>query len=200
MARQIGPTVEILLRRVRQEGSPFISEDFATTVYSRCEQVINAYTQRVTASTSLSTPKEKLLFQYRIEIPDAIDILNVRESNRRVERCNNLMDLAAYDIDWFRNITGTRFESWCQLGRDILILYPGQAVTSSVDIKYVKLLTLRDDFDLYYNTDSELPDEDIEMALGLAELVLLASFRQTVEIPNNIKDFIETFNVRRNIQ
>ena len=185
MARQIGPTVEILMRRVRQEGGLAVDPDFATEIYSRCEQVVNTFTRRVLSSTTLATPKEKLLFHYRDEISDAIDIVSIRESGRRIERADSLIALSAYDIDWFRKVDGTRFEAWHQIGRDILILYPGQASVSSVTVEYVKLLTLYTDFTAYYDTNSDLPDEDIEFALQLAELILLTRLRQ-LDVANKL--------------
>ena len=178
MARQMGPTVEILMRRVRQEGGLAVAPNFATEIYSRCEQVVNTYIQRVTATTTLTTAAEQLLYHYRTEITDAIDILEVRESGKRLEKCDSIIALSAYDIDWFRKVDGTAFNAWCQIGRDILIIYPGKASASSVTVKYVQLLALHTDFTTSYNTDSELPDEDIEFALQLAELVLMARFRQ----------------------
>jgi len=195
MPRQIGPIVETLMRRVRQEGGLAVDPDFATTIYSYCEQITNAYTHRVISSTTLSVPRQKLLFNYRIEIPDAIDIVSIRDAStgRRIDPFDNLSAIAAYDIDWFRKIDGTRFDAWCQLSRDILILYPGQAAASTVSVEYSKLLTLHTDFTTSYNTDSELPSEDIEFALKLSEIVLLTRFRQLIEATNAINAFINTY-------
>jgi hypothetical protein len=193
MARQIGPIVEKLMRRVRQEGGLAVSPDFATQIYSYCEQLTNTKTQRVISTTDLTTPKEKLLFHYRTEISDAIDILTIRESGRRIERAQSLMALSAYDITWFRSITGTRFEAWHQVGRDILILYPGQTAISSVSIEYVKLLTFHDDFNASYNEDSELPDEDVELALKLSEIILLANLRQLEAAKSLIEGFVNKY-------
>lgn len=178
VSRNIGPTVEILLKRVRQEGGLAVDVDLATKVYSYCERVTNTFTKRVKDSTALSVPKEKLIFNYRDEISDAIDIIEIRKSGARIEKLDTLFDLAAYNPDGFRKIDGTSFEAWIQVGKDILVLYPGQAAASSVDVTYSKLLTLHTDFTTSYNTASELPPEDIELALKLAEAVLLTSYRQ----------------------
>jgi hypothetical protein len=196
MSRKIGPTVEILMRRVRQEGGLAINPDFATKIYTYCEQLTNIKLRKVISSTSLTTPKEKLLFNYRDEIPDAANIVSVLESNRELFLCKTLGDLSAFEPTWFRNITGTRFEAWHQIGHDILILYPGQAAASSVTIRYVKLLTLQTDFEASYNTASELPSEDIDVALNLAELVLLARFRQVKTSPKRLKEIIQLFQKR----
>ena len=197
MPRQFGPIIETLMRRVRQEGGLAVNPDLAIKIYSYCEQVTNAYTKRVISSASLTVSKQRLLFHYRDlgeGISDAIDILSIRQSGRRIERCDSIKALSAYDIDWFRAITGTRIEAWCQIGRDILILYPGLATASSVTVEYTKLLTLRTDFIANYNTDSDLPSEDIEVALKLAEIVLLARFRQLKPAADKIKSILDTFN------
>jgi len=195
MPRQIGPTVEILMQRVRQTGGLAVDPDFATEIYSYCEQIINAHTKRVITSTTLTTPKEKLLFHFRTEISDALEIVTIRESGRRIEKFTTLDQISAYDIDWFRNITGTRFEAWIQLSRDLLILYPGQAAISSVDIEYVRKLTQYTNFAASYNTDSELPGEDIEMVIELAEIVLLTRFRQIKEAQDKMKIFIPKYRI-----
>jgi hypothetical protein len=196
MSRKIGPTVEILMRRVRQEGALAVDPDFATKIYSYCEQLTNIKLRRVISSTSLTTPKKRLLFNYRSEIPDAANITSILESNRELFSCTSLADLSAFETTWFRNITGTRFEAWHQIGKDLLILYPGQAAVSSVTVRYVKLLTLLTSFETHYNTTSDLPDEDIDVAINLAELILLARFRQTATFPKRLKEILSTFEKR----
>lgn len=197
MTRKIGPIVETLVRRVRQEGSLAVDPDFATNIYSLCEQVINTYTQRVLTTETLTVPKEKLLFHYRIEFPTSIDITSIRDSStgRRVEKASSLIELSAYDPDGFRKIDGTQLEVWCQISRDLLILYPGLAAASTVDVTYVTLLTEYTDFAVSYNTNSQLPDEDVELALELAEIILLARFRQLKEFKSKMEIFINKYGI-----
>lgn len=196
MSRNLGPTTEILLRRVRQYGGFALTPSFALEIYSRCEQLTNAATRRVLSSSSLSIPKQQLLFNFRDSLPSAIEITNITESNRKLSQILSLGDLASYDITWFRNITSDRFESWSQIGRDILIIYPGKATASSVNVEYVKLLTLYDDFTAHYNTASELPDEDVDLALGLAEIICLLRFRLLAHIPARLQSIVTLFDRR----
>ena len=196
MSRQIGPTIEILLRRIRQEGGFALSPDLATKVYSLCEQVVNTALKRVLVTTTLNIPKQKLLFSLRSEFPSALDIISFTQSNRDIPSVASLNDFSAFDPNWFRSITGTRFEAWHQLSRDLFILYPGQAAASSIEITYVKLLTLRDDFSANYNENSELPDEDVDIALALAELILLVRFRLLTSIPKRFERVIELLKLR----
>lgn len=196
MSRAIGPTVEILLRRIRQEGGLALDVDLATKVYSICEQVTNTALERVLITDTLTVPKEKLLFSLRDEFADAISITTFVKSNREITRVDSLDEFSAYETNWFRSISGTRFEAWHQIGRDLFILYPGQAAASSIEITYVKLLTTHTDFEASYNTDSDLPDEDVDIALALAELVFLTRFRLLDRIPERLKRAIALLKLR----
>jgi len=196
MSRQIGLTTEILLRRIRQEGGLALSPDFATKVYSLCEQAINTALRRVLTTTTLSIPKQKLLFSLRDELSSAVDIISITQSNRDIPSVSSIDEISAFDPTWFRSITGTRFEAWHQIGRDLLILYPGQTAISSVDITYVKLLTLRDNFLTAYNENSELPDEDVDIALSLAELILLTRFRLLSNISKKLEQVVTLLKLR----
>jgi hypothetical protein len=184
------------MRRVQQEGGLAVAPDFATTIYSYCEQIANTHTQRVIDTGVLTVPKQRLLFTYRDEFADAIDIISIRQSGRRIERVDDLTKFSAYDVDWFRSIAGTRLDAWHQIGRDILILYPGLAAASTADVEYVKLLTMHTNFAASYNTDSELPDEDIELALKIAELVLLTRFRQLPAVKRLMDAFIARYAIK----
>lgn len=196
MSRTIGPIVEILLRRVRQEGGLAIDVDLAMEVYSRCEQIINTAFAKVLVTTTFNVPKQKLIFSLRDEFADAISIVSFTQSNRDIPQSDSLDDLSAYSPTWFRSITGTRFESWHLLGRDLFILYPGQAAASSLTITYVKLLTLHTNFAASYNSASGLPDEDVEAALTLAELVLLCRFRLLASMSKRFEQVLEILKER----
>jgi len=186
MSRQIGPTIEILMRRIRQEGGLALSPDLAIHIYSLCEQIVNTAFQRILVTNTFTAPKQKLLFTLRDEFSDAVSIITFVQSNREIIKLASLDELSAYDPNWFRSITGTRFEAWHSVGRDLFILYPGLAAADSVDITYVKLLTMHTNFATSYNTDSELPDEDVDIALTLAELILLARYRLLSNIPSRL--------------
>jgi len=196
MSRNIGPTIEILLRRIRQEGGIALDPDLATQVYSHAEQITNTALQRVLVTDTLTVPKEKLLFSLRSEFSDAIDIVSFEKSNRHAIRVYSLDDFAAYEVGWFRSVAGTRFEAWMQLGRDLFILYPGQAAASSITITYTQLLTLYTSFAGSYTTASELPDEDVDIALALAELVLLVRYRLLTVVPKRLDRAIELLRQR----
>lgn len=177
MARTAGASCDTLLARVRQAGNIAVDQDFAMSILSKCQRVVNAGLRRILASASLTTAANTLLYKYRSSLTSAVDIIIIKEGDRILQKCTNLSDLAAYDVDWFTK-TGSRFEAWMQFGRDVLILYPAKTSTSSVTVTYSKLLTSFSSYASDYTTALELPDEDADLAIGLAEIVLLLRNRQ----------------------
>lgn len=177
MARTAGAACDTLLARVRQAGNIAVDNDFAMSILSKCQRVVNAGLRRILASASLTTAANTLLYKYRSSLTSAVDIIIIKEGDRILQKCTNLSDLAAYDVDWFTK-TGSRFEAWMQFGRDVLILYPAKTSTSSVTVTYSKLLTSFSSYASDYATALELPDEDADLAIGLAEIVLLLRNRQ----------------------
>jgi len=50
-------------------------------------------------------------------------------------------------------------------------------VNDSVTVTYTKLTTEYTDFEIDYDSALDLPDEDVDIALGLAEVILLLRSR-----------------------
>lgn len=185
--------VDLLQQRVRQEGNIAVTQNFATTVLSRCERLINAYLRRVTASTSFTTTAYTTIYNYRATLTTAIDILSVKESNREISWCS-MADLSAYDQAWFRRTSQEsteRFEFWTQIGRDAFILYPAKKVNSAVTVEYSKLVTGYTTYAAVASVAFELPRDDAEYAIALAEIILLARSRQFDTVQDRMKTLIK---------
>lgn len=195
MSRAYQTTIDLLIQRVRQTGGVAVTQNVATEVLGKCERLLNAHLKRVVASTSYTTTAKQLVYSYRTVLTTAVDILKVATSTYTLTKCNTLHDLSAYDVDWFRNITGTSFQAWCQLGRDLLIIYPAKAANSSVTITYTKLLTVYATYAAASGKNMELPDEDVETALALAEIVLLARNRDSAQIAVRLEQFISSLGI-----
>lgn len=192
MARTAGAVTDTLLARVRQTGAPGTTNDFAIQVLSKCQRIVNAGLKRIVGSGTLTTSASTLIYEYRSTLTSAVDILSVRESiyGREIQRCDSLADLQAYDADWV-TATGTRFEFWLQLGRDILILYPAKTASSSVYIDYTTLTAEYDDYTEDGNTAMDLSDEDVDFALEIAEIILLLRNKQIALAQNKSKRLME---------
>ena len=190
MARDYQTTVDLLIQRVRQAGGVAVTQNLATGVLGKCERLLNAYLKRVVKSDTFNTVGEQLVYDYRSSLADAIDILEVHESSRALFKIDKIEQFSAYDIDWFRKIDGTRFEAWHQIARDFLIIYPGKAGASSVVVTYTKLVDVYATYAAASGKNMSLSDEDVETALALAEIVLLARNRNAPQIATRLESFL----------
>lgn len=185
--------VDLLQQRVRQEGNIAITQNFVTEVLSRCERLINTYLRRVTASTSFTTTAYQTIYNYRGTLTAAVDILSVTESNREIPFAT-MEALSAYDQAWFRRTsqeTTERFEFWTQIGRDAFILYPAKTGASAVTVEYSKLVTGYTTYAAVSAVAFELPRDDAEYAIALAEIILLARTRQFDTVQARMKKLIK---------
>ena len=177
MARDYQTTVALLVQRVRQDGGVAVTDNVATEVLGKCERLLNAHLKRIIASTSFTTTAKQLIYPYRSTLTAAVDILEITESSRSLFKMDSLAQFSSYDVDWFRSIAGTRFEAWHQIARDFMIIYPAKATASAVTVTYTKLLTVYATYAAASGSNMSLPDEDVETALALAEIILLARNR-----------------------
>lgn len=191
MTKFAGPTTEILLRRIREQGGTAIPPDFALSILSKCQRLVNTGLRKVVSSSTLSTTARQLVYTYRTLLSGAIDIISLVDGNRTLTKCDNLSELSALSITWFRD-TDTQHNIWCQVGRDLLIIYPAMTSNSSLTAHYSTLTTDLNDFTGQYNTALEMPDDDVELMLGLAEIILLIHLRKTDITDKRVKQFQET--------
>ena len=182
MARDYQTTVDLLVQRVRQDGGVAVTDNVATEVLGKCERLLNAYLKRIVATTAFTTTAKQLIYPYRSTLTTAVDILEITESYRTLFKIDSLAQFSSYDVDWFRNITGTRFEAWHQIARDFIIIYPAKAAASAVTVTYTKLVDVYATYAAASGEDMSLPDEDVETALALAEIILLARNRNAAQI------------------
>lgn len=178
MAKTAGPETELLLRRVRQYGGVACDFDFAMQILSKCQRIVNAGRRLDTSSATLTTVANQLVYNLRDDVAsDVVDIIQIDVSGRILQKCVTFSELSAYDLDWFQ-ATGTRFETWLQVGRDLMILYPALTSASSVTVTYSTLTTEYESRNDHYNTAIDIEDEYFDEVLSLAEIVLLTRGRQ----------------------
>jgi hypothetical protein len=196
MSTDYATAVTRLQNRVRQVGDLSLEQDEAIYLLGLCQQVANIALRSYVGSESFSTLKEKLWYSFADDLTNALDIISMVESDRELFQCVSLSDFSAYESDWFRNITGTRFEAWHQVSRDYFVIYPAKAAASSLTVKYVKTTPIYSDYSSYSGEDLLLPDKDIEVVIKLAELVSLTRARQTGLLEMTMKQAIDLFGAR----
>jgi hypothetical protein len=191
MATTAGTVATNLIERVYATGGIAHTQAWVISILSKTQRVANAYLRSVRSNTVLDVLAEKLVYKLRDDVPAAIDITHITETRggnaEQLERLDDLLELSAYDVDWFRNITGTRYETWTQLGRDLLVIYPATPAAGLATVHYTKLTNVL----AAAGTAFELPDEDVQVAKDLAEIILLARDKQIVECSNKLEQLSE---------
>jgi hypothetical protein len=195
MAKLAGDVADILIERVYATGGIAHTQTFVISILSKTQRVANTFLRSVRDSLALNVLAEKLIYKLRDDVPAAIDVTKVEESrggnDEQLELVEDTLELSGYDVDWFRNITGSRYETWSQIGRDLLVLYPAKAIAGIATIHYTKLTTAL----AAAATAFELPDEDVHVASDLAEIILLARDKQIVECENKLEQAIEYLGI-----
>lgn len=163
---------DTLLRRVRDPQGLAHTRDFARTCLSHSQRIINTALGVVVETLTFATTPTQMVYPVSSYFPNAARVIAVMENGRDLAKLANHVQLAHIDMSWFRAI-GTRFEAWCPVGRDMIVIYPAKSTDSSVQVKYAKLTTaLTGEADA-----SEIPDLYDDYVLSLAECFLLAKQR-----------------------
>jgi len=200
MTRDYSDTIDLLQQRVRQSGNVGTTQTLATQVLGMCERLANAHLKLITTTTAFSSVAYTAIYAYRSTLTTAIDILDITESNRPLLRCESLIDLSALDPDWFRASVAAathRFEAYCQIARDFLVLYPAKTTNGSSDlsITYTALPTAYATYAATSAVNMTLPDENVEIALGLAEVILLSRFRDHEDIKAKLTSLARSMGI-----
>ena len=224
MARNIGPTVDILVERVRQIGGVAVTNDFATQILTISQQLVNCALRRIVSTAAFATSASKIVYPFRDTLTDAADIISVVEDNRAIFQLKRISDFAAYDLTWFRKLGSgvtvdyltwhsetmtwrsssmiwrssgaTRLEFWYQVGHDFLILWPMKADAGSVTVEYVKATTVYTSYTTATAIPFDLADEDVELAIKIAETILLLRSRKIPEIQRSLKSLMARLGIR----
>ncbi|RLI53360.1 MAG: hypothetical protein DRP09_15970 [Candidatus Thorarchaeota archaeon] len=185
MAKTVSDVLSILLTRLRADGGvAYDNTTLLIPLLSRVQRTLNARLRRVLASGTFITSADTLIYTIRDQFPDAVDIIKITSGGRTLHKMKNWREYADYDTDWFKR-TGTRFESYAQIGRDLLIIYPALSTADSVEITYSKITD-----ELTKTTDTfELYDEDIDLVILLMELICLIHQRLFVEFKKKLPFF-----------
>jgi hypothetical protein len=97
----------------------------------------------------------------------------------------NALYTLANDLGLVATTSAVELQSFLQIGRTLLLIYPAPTSTVSLTAKYVKLTTILDaDADLF-----ELADEEVALAAKLAEISLLLCQRSMPEAIEMLKPF-----------
>ena len=178
-----------LLRRVRDVHGLAHTREFARTVLSKSQQVLNTLLAIKLTATSLTTYPLQQFYTISglLTGTDAITrVIAVRDGARDLVPLANFRQLAHLDRRWVRKL-GPRFEAWTQIGRDMLVIYPAKQLGGTVTVRGTKLTTeLTGEA-----TELELPNEFHDYIITLAEVILLAKQRDLGQATMQLKRLAE---------
>lgn len=191
MATTAGTAAEIVQRRVYAYGGVSHTTAYIISILSLCQRVYNAFFRSVLDSTSLTVTAATPNYAMSTSLAEAVDVCHVAESESGVlyelSRVWGLEELAATDEDWIGNVTGTRYNAWCQIGRDLLFINPTKASNGLVSVYYSKLLDA-----LTISGDNfEVSDDEVALVMDMAEIILLAQDKQLTVCVDKVRQFIE---------
>lgn len=123
MGDVLGTVVDEVLRRSRDAGAQGTSRAQARRFIAHAEGLVGiGLRAHVETFTFASTPL-RLVYDLAGLSPRIGDVLTVQADGKDLAK-TAFVDLAAQSISWFRQV-GPAFLSWSQLGRDLLVLWPG---------------------------------------------------------------------------
>gem|GEM_PF-6480198 len=154
---------------VRLRG-PAHTPELIRTILAHAQCLVNARLGHVLVTETLTTRPRQQVYSTAL-LTDSLRVVGVRESNRDLAPAL-WRSLGFAHRHWFRR-TGSRFEVFSRLGRNLLILHPAKPEQSSVSVASIKLTGALGDTD-----QVELSDEDLPPVLDLAEAVLLLRERR----------------------
>ena len=170
----------VLLLRVRGTGGYAHTLAEAKEILAVSQSILNVGLKRIIESDTLTTLKNQQIYSIPDNLPDAQLIVGVQDTYDLSEV--SLKELSAYDSDWHR-ATRDSHQTWTQVGRELLIIYPAKTANGTVTVEYVK--------SLYSTTDDiAFENDDLEMLYVMAEAFVLLKQRKFNELESRLK-FLE---------
>lgn len=178
-----GELLDVCTRRVRGEGGLAHSESLVLAILSKCQAVVNCNKQSLVSSVVVSTIPRKLFYALSDIIPDAIDILDVQYEDKSLACIPNYDFIAmSCGYSWFRSIADHP-QSWCQIGKSLLALWPGCERSVNVTVRYIKEPTKF----VNRNVTLEIKNEHFADLERLGEISLLLRQRHVADAVSLIK-------------
>lgn len=179
----------IVQRHVRDVNGTRHADAFVLDILSRVQRIINAGSQKVLVTGTLTTSANLQLYTINTEFTAGIDVIRVRSNNEDLTKVT-LQELNQLDRRWFRKV-GSRFEMWAQLGRTLLVVHPALSVASSVEVVYSKLTT-----DLTADgTSLDLDADNDPMVTDLTEAILHLRQRDYQQSGADLQRFVTSFGL-----
>lgn len=174
--------------RVRDPNFGATTQPQVINLLSYAQQVVNGALDEETDSASLVLQPRTVLYQLSSFLPSAVRVLGIRDASGRDLDPINYDNLQQIDLNWPFAIADAP-RSFCQCGRDLLIVHPGiENTPTTLTVIYTLLTPVLATLDDTTVVQAETDDA----VLDLGELLLLLQHRDL----SPFKDALERFTVR----
>ena len=183
-----GEIKDRVLDRLRMSGSIAYTDAFFYSVLSKVQNLVNSSLELSVATGTLTTVASTFFYHLPWHLPDAIRVLDVSKSNLTITRMNRWQELYQYKRDWYTDTSESSFLLWASIGRDMIVLYPMLAASTTVDVKYVEYLqAMTSDA-----TPFRLQDTYVGIVMDITEMILLTHQRELVAAGKKLEEIVET--------
>jgi hypothetical protein len=172
VAQSASILIDEVLTRVRDPQAAAHSRAFVLARLSDAQRFLNGALHLVISTATLTTNAYQQFYSVSGLLTTTLRPIGVRENGRDLATFRDLLQFQHLDLRWFRR-AADRFEVWCPVGRDLLVVYPAKRAASSVTVIFAALTTA-----LAAEQDqTEIPDEYLDPMLRLVEAMLLVKQR-----------------------
>lgn len=189
MAQNVATLTSQVSERARDPNQTGTTQANVISLFSFCQQVVNGITADVTVQDSLAMTAQQLIYPIFANMPDSVRVLAVRDaSGRDLVPLGDFAALGQVKNSW-PILYSSAPRSYTLCGRDLLIIYPGVAVSPPTLTVISAALTTA----LTSGTQTtQVTNDDDDAVMDLCEALLLLKSR---DIPDCQK-IIERFKAR----
>lgn len=188
MSENCGQASTTIANRVRDPFFHGTSQLNVIALLSYAQQVVNGIISDVVQSATLTLQPRTLIYGLSGFVPNAIKVLAITDaSGRDLEPLPSIQNLQWLDMKWPVAVADAP-RGYCQVGADLLVLYPGVNIQQPLTVKYSQYLV-----PLATTADATvLPAEDDSAVNDLTEVLLLLKGRDL----NALGTAVERFSKR----
>jgi hypothetical protein len=173
--------------RVRDPLFAATTQPQVINLLSYAQQVVNGALDEKTGTQSLVLQPRTVIYQLSSFVPGAVRVQGVRDASGRDLDSISYDNLRQIDQRWPVAISDSP-RSWCQCGRDLLIVHPGVNLPQTLTVVYTLLTPA-----LAAIADTTVVENETDDAvLDLGELLLLLQHRDLFPF----RDAMDRFGAR----
>ena len=173
MSENVGQASATIANRVRDPNFNGTTQLQVISLISYAQQVVNGILSDLVQSSTLTLQPRTLIYSLSGFVPNAIKVLAITDaSGRDLEPLPVIQTLQWLDLKWPVAVADFP-RGYCQVGADLLVVYPGVNVAQPLTVKYGQFIppvaTIAD--------STSLPAEDDAAINALTEALLLLKGR-----------------------